>query len=44
MNAWLCDAAFAAMARMMVPAAETPLLIAENDLTRLTACLGSGGG
>jgi hypothetical protein len=44
MNVPLCDAALAALAGMMVPAAEAQLPIAGNDLIWLTPSLGSGGG
>jgi hypothetical protein len=44
MNVWLCDAAFAALSGMIVTAVEAQLLIAGNDLIRLTPSLRSGGG
>jgi hypothetical protein len=34
----------AVLVGMMVPAAEAQLLVADNDLIRLTPSLGSGGG
>jgi predicted nucleic acid-binding protein len=43
MNVRLCDAAFAVLAGMMVPAAEAQLLTADKNLVRLTPSLGSGG-
>ena len=44
MNDGLCDAPFTALALVMAPAAKARLLIADNDLIRLTPSPGSGGG